>query len=132
MRLAIPARARKVYDFADGWTLYHLPENGSFLWQPFRLMLPPGTPARRGVYRRFTLAWNPVDCRFSRAAPTRDLMSQQPGLYAQVELYMSLNFGPEWLASGDGGGYTPDEIQAERERLAEARAERKAARRARA
>lgn len=116
-------RRRKAAEFPGDWTLYHLPETGSFLWQPFRLMLPPGTPARRGVYRRFTLVWNPVECRFARSRSVLDLLTQQPDLAAEVELCLSLEYGPAWLSSEDGGGYTADEIQAERARLQALRTE---------
>lgn len=133
MRLKIPARARVVHEFPGDWTLYRLADQqSSFLWLPFRLMLPPGTPARRGIYRRFALNWNPAECRFARSRAVQDLTTQQPELAAAVELYMSLNYGPAWLASEDGGSYTPAEIQAESDRLAAERAQRKATRGARA
>jgi hypothetical protein len=130
MRLQIPARAIQASTFSD-WTLYRRPDRedgNTFLWLRFRLMLPPDTPKRNGQARAFDLAWNPAECRFARTRDTLALLTQQPELAAAVELYLSLNYGPEWLSSEDGGGYTPAEIQAETARLAAERAQRKGAR----
>lgn len=128
MRLSIPAGARKLAEFPGPWTLYRRADDGySFLWIKLRLMLPPDTPARRGTARAFDLSWNPAECRFARAREVLALLTQQPELAAAADLYLSLNYGPEWLTSEDGGGYTPAEIEAERARLEAERTARKAA-----
>ena len=130
MKLTIPARARAVNTFPGGWTLYKKADDGySFLWSAFRLMLPPDTPKRNGQARVFDLAWNPAECRFSRARDTLALLTQEPDLAAAVELYLGLQYGPQWLQSDDGGGYTREDIQAEKTRLEAARAARRASRR---
>jgi hypothetical protein len=128
--LAVPARSIPDSDFPGGWTLYRLPESAasSFLWREFKLMQPPGTPARWGEQRAYSLAWGFLEQRLRRDRGSQALAARGE-LYALVELHMSLNYGPAWLQSEDGGGYTADEITAERMRLSTARAERKAKRR---
>lgn len=129
--LVIPKHARLVAKFPGDWTLYKKQDDGthSFLWPQFRLMQPPNTKARWGETRTFNLAWNPLEQRFRKDAESLILERRYSGLAAMVELHMSLNYGPEWLTADDGAGVTPEEIQAERARLAELSRERKIRRR---
>lgn len=128
MRIIRPHDSRRLHQFGD-WALYRVLDTSSFLWPRFRLMLPDSAPWRRGQHRTFRLTWSPLELRFARDRYTAWFQAEQPDLYAQVELYMSLNHGPEWLTSEDGAGYTQAEVDEERERLRELRAESKAAKR---
>ena len=116
-RLTIPAGAKAIYHYG-GWTLYELPPRAgdSILWQPFRLMLPPDTPAHWRMSRSFSLAWNPLALRFRGDKARVELAALHPDLYERVELTLSLSYGREWLR--DVRGITDAEIQAERVRLA--------------
>lgn len=119
MKLLIPAYSRKDADFPGEWTLYKLQETGktSFLWQRFKLMLPPKRPAKRSQSRAFYVTWNPDEQRFAKDAPLARLQRDLPDLYAMLELHMSLNYGPDWLTDRDGGCVTQAEIDQERARL---------------
>lgn len=127
MRLKIP-EYRQFFRF-DRWTLYQLHVSeiaGSFLWQPFKLMLPPDTPFKRGVGPRrvFHLAWNPNEGRLAKSSEAVALERKHPELYADVLTTLSLTFDREWLE----GQYEPAEIVAEHSRLAAARKARSTAR----
>jgi hypothetical protein len=124
MRLEIPAGARVLSAFGD-WTLYLLPQRDrdSFLWSKLKLMLPPGTRAKHGAFRSFRLAWQHADLRFGKDAVLMSLQRLHPDLYAEVELYMSLNHGADTLPVSEG------EIAAELERLAEVRRAKRRAKR---
>lgn len=130
MRLSIPAGARAVYSW-DGWTLYELPPRAddSILWWPFRLMLPPDTPARWGLCRAYDLRWNPVELRFQKSGAHRRLASGRPDLSERVELFLALSYGPEWLR--DVMGVNESDVAAERLRLAALAAQRRSRRRGR-
>ena len=116
MKLKIPAGARPLAAFGD-WTLYKLParENDSFLWSKFKIMLPINAPLKHGAYRVFRLAWHHLNLRFGRDVALMRLQSLYPELYAQAELYLTLNFDRSALIESDA------EITAELARLAEAR-----------
>lgn len=129
MKLAVPVNYRSAVNFGD-WTLYHLPVSptGSFLWQPFKLMLPPSAPGRWGQKRAYRLAWSPLEQRFAADGVTTALQRAQPTLAAQVELHMSLTYGPDWLTGP--GFYDPEEVEAEQARLRAGRLRRAAEARA--
>lgn len=128
MQLIIPTGARAVSSVGD-WTIYELRPraDASPLWLQFKLMLPPGTPARWGSRRSYYLFWNPLDLRFRKDSDGRALTIEHPGLYERVELVLSLEYGPEWLRRV--AGLSCEEIAAERARLSAIAAERKARRR---
>lgn len=124
MRLTIPKNFKSAVNFGD-WTLYHLPlapEAGSFLWQPFKLMLPPDSPCKRGAVRAYRLTWNPLEGRFAKDTPSSDLARTHPTLHAEVELYLQITFNYDWLT--EQALYEPEEIEAEQERLRLRRAAR--------
>ena len=124
-RLTIPQRARAVYTW-DGWTLYELPHAESahsILWYPFKLMLPPSTPARWRQRRAFYLTWNPLELRVRKDAQRRALEVELPDLYMRVELVLALSYGPEWLVRVRG--LSESDILAERARLEAAAAARR-------
>lgn len=135
MRLTVPAGARPAGTITppgndgDGlaWTLYELPprRDDSPLWRPFKLMLPPDTPARWRMRRSFSLVWNPLTLRLRKDRDRRSLEVENPALYERVELLLSLEYGPEWLVRV--AGLTADEIQAEAARLRVQAAERRRA-----
>lgn len=128
MKLKIPPRSPAVFEH-DGWTLYKRPDDKgvhSFLWQWFKLMRDPKEPAKRGAKRSHGLFWNPVELRFRKDSDSLALERNHPELAAMVELFMSLNYGPDWLASPAGGGYTARQIIAERLRLKAVSAQYKA------
>jgi hypothetical protein len=117
MKLSIPLEFKSAVKFGD-WTLYHLPlaPTGSFLWQRFKLMLPPdAAPARRGQTRAYRLTWSPLEQRFAKDGPSTRLERVAPVLYDMVEFHMAQTYGPDWLT--ERALYEPEEIEAERERL---------------
>ena len=127
--LVIPAGARAIYTW-DGWTLYELPHDESahsILWYPFKLMLPPSTPARWRQRRAFYLTWNPLELRVRKDAQRRALEVELPDLYVRVELVLALSYGPEWLVRVRG--LSESDILAERARLAAAAGKRRARKR---
>jgi hypothetical protein len=132
MRPRIPEHEAAV-DLGDRWTLYHITptERHSFLWQQFKLMLPPRTGAKWGERRVYNLAWNPLEQRLRKDQYSMHLELDAPGLYMRVMMHLELNFGPDWLTDPHGMGVTADEIQAEIARLKEMSRQSKAARRAR-
>ena len=129
-KLIIPQSAELSGRFGR-WTLYRLSDamSGSFLWVPFKLMLPPSHPARWGERRSYSLAWHPVDMRMRKDSSRVGLEALHPELYYEVELHMSLRYDRAWLMSPAGGGATPADIDAEYARLKNLRATRKALRR---
>jgi hypothetical protein len=130
MRLSIPAEFRSAINFGD-WTLYHLPlapAGGSFLWQPFKLMLPPRSPIKWGQVRAYRLAWSPLERRFAKSNPVEHLRRAQPVLHDLVESHLHEHFGPDWLTGP--AFYEQDEIDAELARLKERRTRRAAEARA--
>lgn len=128
MRLIIPPDARTVYQWA-GWTLYELPmrPGDSPLWHTFKLMRPLDTPKRWGERRSFTLTWNPLKIRLRKDRERVPLERTLPDLYARIELFLCLNYGPEWLTRERG--MTVEEILAESSRLAAMAGERRARKR---
>lgn len=124
MRLIIPPHSRRDTTFPGGWTLYKLQEDGrqSFLWQRFKLMLPPGTPARRAENRAYYVTWNPEEQRFAKDGYLTRLQGAHPQLFAELDLHMRLEYGPGWLTDPDGGALTEAEIAEERARLKTLRA----------
>ena len=125
MRLSIPPNFKSAVKFGD-WTLYHLPvaPTGSFLWQPFKLMLPPEAPCRRGQKRAFRLAWSPLEQRFAKDGPSTALERAEPVLYDLVEFHLSTHYPADWLTGR--GMYEQDEVEAERARLKAGRRAREA------
>ena len=129
MRLTIPNYSRRELTFPGGWTLYRLQEDGrhSFLWPRFKLLLPPGTPAQRGRRRSYDdIRWSPLAQRFAKSPGPGRLQADNPGLYAMVELHMSLQYPPSWLTDPEGAGVTAEEIRVELERLRELRKQKRA------
>lgn len=133
-RLAVPAGARAIYHWpsppaADSWTLYELPlrPGDSFLWHPFRLMLPIDTPARWRQRRAYTLTWNPIRLRFRKDSEHVALELTHPDLHHRVDLLLALSYSAEWLY---GRGITDEAIAAERVRLRTLAAARRASKRA--
>lgn len=124
MRLKIPAGARAAATFDGDWTLYELPsrDGDSFLWLKFKLMLPPNVGRKRGQYRVYRLNWHAADLRFAKDAKLAHLQAELPELFGAVETWLTLNRGPNDLLAD------PEEIAAERKRLAQARREWKGAR----
>lgn len=128
MRLKIP-EYRQFFRFPDAWTLYqlHVPEmGGSFLWQPFKLMLPVTTPhpGRTGGPRAYYLSWNPDEERLARSSHAVNLERTHPELYGAVLTTLEMTFDRDWLL----GHYDTPEIAAERSRLAANRTSRSRAR----
>jgi hypothetical protein len=119
-QIRIPKRARVAEHFG-GWTLFELApsDSQSFLWQGVKLAAPPDTRKRRGALRAFWLTWSPLALRFARRREFLRLQTEQPGLCAELELFMSRTYDRAWLLRE--GGVTDAEIDAEVGRLALAR-----------
>lgn len=128
MRLTVPTDATSVYHW-DGWTLYELPHKpgDSLLWRYFKVMQPPTAPARWRMRRAFTLTWNPLELRMRKDRERRAIEIENPDLYVRVELFLSLNYGPEWLR--DVQGVTDIQVEGERIRLATMARERRSKKR---
>lgn len=130
--LSVPPGARAIARFAGGWTLYELPlpENASasFLWRPFKLMLPPETPRAPGRRRAYLLTWNADALRMRRDHDSHALELTHPDLFMRVETLMSLSYDRDWLVSSQG--VTVAEIEAERGRMVALARERRAFKRA--
>jgi hypothetical protein len=131
MRLSIPKSFKSAAAFGD-WTLYHLPLSegaGSFLWQPFKLMLTPGSaPAKRGGRRAYRLTWSPLEQRFAKSKETEHLSRAQPVLFDMIEFHLTTEYGPDWLT--ERALYDPEEVEAESARLKARRSARAAQARA--
>lgn len=120
-KIVVPADAELAALLLDNsWALYlYAPKpTGSFLWRQFKLM-PAGDPGpkQRGVARTLYVHWNPHESRFARNAQILRWQAERPELMTELELLLSLSYGPEWLASEAGGGASAEDIAEELQRL---------------
>jgi len=123
MKLQIPNFSKPAAAFGT-WVLYQLrPVPGdSALWPKFKLQLPSDTPVRAGVYRSYRLSWNAVELRMARSRARLDLDNDHPDLIIEVEMYLTLNRGRDWLLDPRGANMTEAKIDAELARIRGVRA----------
>jgi hypothetical protein len=116
-KFGIPAGARKIATFTDGWMLFERAptQTSSFLWVQFKLQLPEDTRKRNGVKRTFWLTWNPLVGRLANSGDAHALRQRHPDLYEQVVLELKMTYTLAWLTEVDGRDQT--EINAEIGRL---------------
>lgn len=133
-----------VAEFEGGWLLYDVsrlsdaelgtePERGkdSILYPRFKLQAPEGRAQRKGARRAFWLHWSVDELRFCYTVHTKLLREQYPDLAKEVELWLTLNVDAlaleEELAQLSDGGRDEARalLEAERERVRRARAERR-------
>lgn len=115
--LKTPAGGVAIAQFGE-WTLYDMPEMGtqpSPLWLRFKLMLPPTTPRKVGKKAAFYLHWGVDAGRLRMDKYSTTLRRQDPEVYAQVEMWMSLYRDMSYVKSQFG--LTDADIVAERRRL---------------
>jgi hypothetical protein len=82
-------------------------------------MQPVDTKRIQGRKRAFFLHWNPDELRFRRDWYTKQLAEQEPELMAEVEMWFTLNRDLDYIRREFGLG--DEEIEAERDRLMDAR-----------
>lgn len=116
-KIVHPSGSKRVQVFPGNWHLYelHPSEYASFLWVPFKVS-NSALPRQWRRLRTFWLTWNPLDLRLAANKYSVRLETEQPELYARVNLYLELTYDRDWLLREHGA--TDEEIAAERARLA--------------